>query len=375
MASIRKRGKTWGYRISYKDISGSYKVKEKSGFALKRLAEEAAREAEVELQRGSAMDKSSTTLLDYYRYWIKTYKAGKHAQVTEERYSTIERHLQDYFGEDALLTAITRTQWQKFLNDFGEGRARETVSKLNSYVRSMADSAVADRIIYSNFTTGAVLTGSRPSKDKIKFLQDDDLSKLKDYAFQKASMDAMWGYIVVTGILTGARLSEIVGLTWADIDMDNATIDINKSWDYVHGGFFKDTKTEHSRRVIDIPTELVDLLKRLKKQQAELNLAQGYRDKDQLVFRNSRHIVVGDAGVNKSLKRAEDKLGIANPITFHGLRHSHVSYLLANGVDIAYISKRLGHANITITLGVYSHLLESTQKKQVALTLEALNAM
>ncbi|MFT8416701.1 MAG: tyrosine-type recombinase/integrase, partial [Lacticaseibacillus paracasei] len=51
-------------------------------------------------------------------------------------------------------------------------------------------------------------------------------------------------------------------------------------------------------------------------------------------------------------------------ITFHGLRHSHVSYLISQGIDIYYISKRLGHSDITITMRVYGHLLDSQKRKE-----------
>ncbi|WP_373770569.1 tyrosine-type recombinase/integrase [Weissella soli] len=61
------------------------------------------------------------------------------------------------------------------------------------------------------------------------------------------------------------------------------------------------------------------------------------------------------------------------PIRFHGLRHSHVSYLLHNGVDIQYISKRVGHKNVTITLSTYAHMLKEKELAQNELALKILS--
>ena len=67
--------------------------------------------------------------------------------------------------------------------------------------------------------------------------------------------------------------------------------------------------------------------------------------------------------VNKRLKVYCNNLGIKE-ITSHALRHTHCSYLLAKGISIYYISKRLGHKNISVTTEVYSHLLEETYKEE-----------
>ncbi|WP_261370488.1 tyrosine-type recombinase/integrase [Weissella cibaria] len=61
------------------------------------------------------------------------------------------------------------------------------------------------------------------------------------------------------------------------------------------------------------------------------------------------------------------------PIHFHGLRHSHVSYLLHNGVDIDYVSKRVGHANVSVTLQIYAHMLKEKELAQDELTLQVLD--
>ena len=78
--------------------------------------------------------------------------------------------------------------------------------------------------------------------------------------------------------------------------------------------------------------------------------------------------------VNKRLKAYCNDLGIKE-ITSHALRHTHCSYLLAKGISIYYISKRLGHKNISVTTDVYSHLLEEQYKEENQKAVEIINAM
>jgi integrase len=60
-----------------------------------------------------------------------------------------------------------------------------------------------------------------------------------------------------------------------------------------------------------------------------------------------------------------EALGVAG-VTFHGLRHTHASQLIASGVDIVTVSKRLGHAKPSVTLAIYSHLFHTDDRKAAA---------
>lgn len=364
MASIRKHGKSWQYTISKRDETGKLIRKSKSGFAKKVDAIEAAVELEKKLNAGLNLF-DDITLIDYYQNWLDTYKIGKHTRVTEARYNTIKKQLAAYFGNNKQLKTMTRAEWQQFLNFFGKNHAKETVSKLNSYVRAMAKSAVADRVINFDFTEGAILTGSKGKSDELKFLQLNDFKKLKKYVFENASINKIFNYIIATGILTGARFSEILALTWKDVDFSQQTIQINKSWDYNFTNNFKETKTETSNRTVQIDDDLVKLLKKLKREQlAYLKTIKRPISINEMVFLDKDLKLITNTAINKDLKNIENRLNITPIITFHGLRHTHVSYLLSQGVDINYISHRLGHSNVAITMRVYTHLLKDYEKQE-----------
>nr|WP_269258958.1 tyrosine-type recombinase/integrase [Lactobacillus crispatus] len=80
------------------------------------------------------------------------------------------------------------------------------------------------------------------------------------------------------------------------------------------------------------------------------------------------------SAVNQFLRKAIKEIGLNKPdFHFHSLRHTHVSYLISQGIDIAAISKRLGHANIAITLSIYAHLLDEYKDQQDAKIINSLN--
>ena len=112
-----------------------------------------------------------------------------------------------------------------------------------------------------------------------------------------------------------------------------------------------------------IPSQLVLILKRLRKEQQENALKDGYRDSDNLVCRNDWHRVVTNETVNNTVKRLCGYAKTKNVITSHGLRHSHGSMLLFAGVDIMAISRRLGHASIQITMRVYLHEVDEMKQR------------
>ena len=239
----------------------------------------------------------------------------------------------------------------------------------------MANSAIDDGLIRTNFTNNTVLTGSKGKDEKLKYLQLQDYKKLKEYVFKNASLNKIFNYIIATGISTGARYSEVVAITWKDINFLNETININKSWDSVINNF-KPTKTEAGNRVIEIDDGLTNLLKKLKHEQ--LNYFKEIKRPisiNELTFLNKSLTIITNAALNKDLRNIENKLNINPIITFHGLRHTHVSYLISKGIDINYISKRLGHSNVSVTMNIYTHLLKDYQKEEANRTRLALKSL
>lgn len=169
--------------------------------------------------------------------------------------------------------------------------------------------------------------------------------------------------MILLSLATGLRFSEVLALSWEDIDFKEKTIRVNKSFDYIHDKEIKNrTKTDSSRRTISIDDETLLLLK-------EYKLANQITKSEYLFLDPYMNHVTNNA-CNKALRKACIRAG-SREITFHGLRHTHCSFLIYQGVNIKYISKRLGHSSIAITYKVYGHILDEMDQKES----EALNVM
>ncbi len=256
--------------------------------------------------------------------------------------------------------------------------SRSTVARVNSYVRAVLKDAIEDGLTKRNFTRRAVISG-KPSKDPAsKFLSVEEFKRVIDIANRHADLSHLSNYVVLIMAYTGARFEEAIGLSWDRVHFENQTITIDRSWQYKkrkqHDNF-GGLKNAQSHRTVPIPPQLATILKRLRKEQQEQALRDGYRDPDNLVCRNDRHRVVTNETVNNTVKRLCKYANTKNVITSHGLRHSHGSMLLFAGIDIMAISRRLGHASIQITMRVYLHEVDEMKQRDDKKVIDALSPL
>lgn len=382
MASYQKRGKGWNYRIRYKDATGEQKLVTDSGFHTKAAAVAAAAKVQESIDQGADPSQARVLFMDYWDKWIDTYKSGDKANTTEYRYRLFRKHLARVFDRREL-KSVTPMEWQGFLNDFAAGtdladphqRSQDVVSKLNSYVRGMVKSAINEQVLHTDFTMRATVRGIKAS-GRVKFLEDDRFALVKSAAADLCGWEHAGATAVYVAAMTGMRVSEVLGLTWSSIDDKRHQLHITRSWNGVLYSFAP-TKTEASVRDVEVSDEVLSVLSRYHAEQRAAYLKTGYRDPDGMIFRSHAHKVLSEAACNKALRGIEDDVAIPKDkqITFHGLRHSHVSYLISRGVDIYYLSKRLGHSDITITMKVYGHLLDKQRKQEAEKTMRALDAL
>jgi integrase len=164
--------------------------------------------------------------------------------------------------------------------------------------------------------------------------------------------------IAITALATGMRRGELLALRWQDVDLNGARLRVERSLEQTtRGGLvFKSPKTRHGRRTITLPASTVAELRTHWKAQQERRMAlgQGKAPEDSLVFAAWHGSTRSPNALTKEWALAMSKAGL--PITLHSLRHTHASTLIASGLDVLTISRRLGHGSPAITLNVYGHL-------------------
>lgn len=361
MASFTKRGKTWQYTISSKP-----KPIRKGGFRTKKEAQVAAAEAEANLQKGIVPHLRQEPFDKYFEEWLKLYKTDI-SDITLKRYKDTLKTIKEHFLGKSI-QEITKREYQAFLNEYGSSRAKETTRKLNIHIRACVKDAMDEGIIRVDFTRGAIITGNTEAKrPEDKHLNYDESKRLMNELYKR--LDRAPGYYFLFLALTsGMRFGEIAGLTRKDFNFKTNEITVNKAWDYKTGEGFTTVKNDTSNRVIKMDSKTMTAFQ-VMFDQTPLNI-------HGLVFFSpqSKTQMVSNNGVNKLLKNTLKDLGV-DPITIHGLRHTHASVLLYRKVSIYYVSERLGHADIDTTLRHYAHVIKELREADTKATVETFEQM
>lgn len=353
MASIYKRGKTWTANVFIiKD--GTRKRKTKSGFSTKSEANKWATETEYKKQ-SHQLSTSNTLFIDEFKDWYNVFKEPQLETATKVWYRTTT-NLLDREWSDKKINEVTSKDFQILLNNYGDNHVKSSVLKIKNIIRSFVIFALDDGMITKDFARNITTRSKIKSKDAdLKFLETSEMKKLVDRIRYNDSVSCK---MILTAIYSGLRFSEITGLTPADFDFSNNTINVNKSWQ-MQDQAFKDTKTETSNRIITMPDSYMDIAKK-------------WTLGDRFAFEGLNGKPISNNAVNKRLRYYLD-MDNSTPITFHGLRHTHASYLLSQDIAIQYVSERLGHSDVNITLSVYAHLLDKKREKETAATIKSLN--
>lgn len=173
-----------------------------------------------------------------------------------------------------------------------------------------------------------------------------------------------WRTITHMLIITGCRRGEIMGLHWNDIDWDNNQICVRHNLLYTaKTGIYEDSTKTRTTRYVKLPLESMQVLRAYKAWYEELRDTMGDR------WQNTPYVFVRDNGTALSpdsisgwLKGFEERHGLVD-VHAHKFRHSMASILINQGTDIVAVSKRLGHATVSTTTNIYSHIIKEADAK------------
>jgi integrase len=204
-----------------------------------------------------------------------------------------------------------------------------------------------------------VASAVRPPKieaAEIEILTADQINEV----FAKLDGHALYP-IVVIALATGMRRGELLALLWEDVDFDNATLKVVRSLEESDKGLrFKAPKTKPWATGNTPPPTAVEVLWAHRVRQLELRMAlgQGKAERGGLVFCTAAGEPLSPDDLSRDWWQLKLIRGLPR-VSFHSLRHSHASALIASGLDVL-ISRRLGHGSPVVTLGVYGHMFRDT---------------
>jgi integrase len=217
---------------------------------------------------------------------------------------------------------------------------------------------------FSGGRSAAIIRPPALQRVEIEILTSDQIATTLEKMRDHPSMFP----IVALAIGTGARRGEIAALTWADIDLQGANLRIERALEQTASGLrVKAPKTAAGRRSISLPAFTVAALRDHRRNVLETRVALGIGapPEDAPVFGDIEGNWPSPYSISDRWRDAVKNRKLPK-VTFHALRHSHASALIAAGLDVVSVGRRLGHASPALTLSVYGHLFENNDAKAAA---------
>jgi integrase len=364
---IRRRGKrSWELKF---DLGPDPSTgKRKTAF---RSFKGTKRQAEVELVRliaqadaGNHVDPTKVTVAEFFERWIDDWASANTSPTT----------LQRYRGLIAIQVkpGLGHVQMQKLrpvhLNELYSvllrgGLAPRTVGHVHRLLHRALGHAVTWGVVQQN--PASAVKPPRVEDTEVEILREGEVEALLDKLGGRSLRP-----IAMFALASGARRGEMLALRWQDIDLGTGKVRIERSLEQTKAGGlrFKTTKTKRGRRTISIAPSVIIVLRAHRKAQQErwLALGGGRLPDDALVFTTWN----GEPRTPNALSKdwSETMAAFGLKITLHALRHTHASMLIASGMDVVTLSRRLGHASPSVTLNVYGHLFANTDDRAAEIT-------
>jgi integrase len=357
--NITRRGKSsWRFKF---EVSANPRItKYHTLRGTKKQAQEQAAKIIAQYATGQYVDQDTQSLAAFAERWLRDWAASNVSNKTFERYEAlIKIHVIPGIGS----IPIQRLRAADLQRLYGGLKvADRTRLHIHRVVHRMLRHSTQWNVTHQN--VAALVDAPSVKSTEIEILTAPEIVRVLE-ALKGRSLYP----IVVTALGTGMRRGELLALRWKDVDLDGAKLRVEQSLEQTKRGglVFKSPKTKHGRRTVTLPTSTVVVLRAHWKATLErrLVLRQGKISDDALVFATWDGNTRSPNALTKEWRRAVHAAKLK--ATFHSLRHTHASSLIAAGIDVLSISRRLGHGSPAITLGVYGHLFKPDDRAAAAI--------
>jgi integrase len=314
--------------------------------------------AQRELELGLLVFSDRQTVSQYLTSWLETIEPTLDATTWRRHREYVELHIVPAVGTERLCELSAQQVQHLYADRLATGLSSSTVHHLHATLHKALKDAERLGLVARNVCK--LVNAPRMAETEIHPLSPEQARTLL-----QAARGDRFEVLYQVALSTGMRESELLGLRWADVDLEakpTGLVHVRTQLARNKGEWiWKEPKTRRSRRQIALPRSVVEALRTYRVQQAKERERLGavWRDYD-LVFCNEVGGPLFGTFVLRCFVRLLKSSGLPQ-IRFHDLRHTAATLLLSARVNPKVVSEVLGHATVAITLDIYSHVLPDMQ--------------
>lgn len=372
MASYDQIAKNnWRYRISLgkNPTTGKYEYISKTGFKRKSDAKHHAELIERQIRNGDYIAPSTYTFKQVAEDWLKQYANDVKVSSVRAREKAIY-HAVERFNTYPI-QSIKKHDYQRFVDDMSALYSKNYVDSIVASTNMIFKYAYEMKLIKVLPNEGIKRPKKKVSVEELenskihkKFLEKDELFEfLKVAKNQHAPLNSF--EIFTTLAYTGCRAGEILALKWSDIDFDNNTISITKTYYNPNNNKKKyqilTPKTESSIGKISVDPNVIKMLRDYKINIQDQWKNELYNDND-FVFTDNNGYPLVIKKLSMWIQTIMSRTNIHKIISTHSFRYTHCALLIEAGVHIKEIQERLRHKDINTTMNIYAKITNSYKK-------------
>ncbi|WP_270406053.1 tyrosine-type recombinase/integrase [Paenibacillus timonensis] len=336
-----------------------------------REARKLLAEFEVEVETGHYIAPEKMTFAAFVEEWKEKYAQHELGIKTLDIYSRfLKNRILPVFGH-MRLDKIQPFHIVNFISDLSKDGSRQdgkkgqlssgTVQYTHRIIKNIFSRAVEWKLIKSN--PAAEIKKPKVIRKEVEVYDEEEVALL----FALLEKEPLkWRMMIMLAITTALRRGELVGLDWRHVDLSKGILEVKQSISHSIKGqrIISEPKTAKSKRKVSLSDNVIEHLKEyyLESRKKRLALGDAWKGGDHFfVFSNDEGIAYYPETPYLWFRNFLKKNGLKY-IRFHDLRHTSATLLINKGVHAKLISERLGHSNISTTMNVYGHALQSADR-------------
>ena len=357
MATVRKR--QWrmangeqrvAWVCDYSDGGGVRRLKT---FQTRKAADAWLVTTRHEVAQGThTAESASITLAEAAQLWIRRGEVERLERSTLAKYRNHAERLERALGTEKL-AKLTAPMIEKLKDDLlSSGVPWPTARKTIGALKAILSEAQRRGLVAQNAASAVKLRARAREESKVR--EGADIPSKAEVSAILAAATGRWRPLLVTAVFTGMRSSELRGLTWADVDLDQKLIHVRQRAD--QWGVIGAPKSKAGHRTIPMAPMVFNALR-------EWKLACPKADgRLWLVFPNGQGRIESHSNIiNRGFNPIQAKSGIAGRFGLHSLRHFFASWAIEQGFSPKRLQSLMGHSSIQMTFDTYGHLFPSIE--------------